>query len=40
MFWGFMPFYQKEQLRADMKVLGGERGVGSAKDLETGIELE
>ncbi len=23
-----------------MKVLGGERGVGSAKDLETGIELE
>ncbi len=39
-FWGLLClFYWIGQLRADKKVLGGEKGAGSAKDLETGIEL-
>ncbi len=32
-------FILRGQWRDGRKVLGGERGAGSAKDLETGIEL-
>ncbi len=37
--WAFYAFIVRGQWRADRKTLGGERGAGSAKDLEVGFEL-